>query len=337
MTPTLTAEDLDALRTHLAKKLGCDVAFEAEPAFFSRGLASDVYGFSLLGDGLPLEWTGPLVLRVTKAEVLQSDLEREQAVQRFLSSQAYPAPAILLIEPSGAVIGLPFAVMRRAPGHPVQRLAFGNPVRASKLATLFADAHVDLHSLSVDGFPSRSPGTTVERVLDRQRSWLGNDPQTLEDFAWLEARRDAVLPEQLAVCHNNYQPANVVVDDDERYAVVDWDSADLGDRHADVADAMVALRTARLPQHGTLARLRVPVGRMVFVRRYLTRYRQQLPLDGRRLCFWQALRAFAWKRNILAVVAGEPARLPGSADGYERQLAWLDRHFRARQREFDGA
>lgn len=337
-----------ALRSYIEELLGHNIRLDPQPRVIARGMRTNVYAFGLVGERLgrglstgigtgPSKWSKPLVLRLISSDQPGSAIEHETAVYRFLHDLAYPVPELLADDPSGEVLGQPFAIMERVPGRSIQRMALKKPWTAFRLATAFADAHVALHQLPVDGFPDRQNGPSVERQIESYRGWLGEAASNRETFAWLEARKNAVLPEQPSVTHNNYHPVNAMVDDEGRLQVIDWSGADVGDRHGDVADALVFMRTEPIREPDVLRSFARRVGRSIFVRRYLSRYTQQYPLDMQRLRYWEALRAFAWMRNASALIPMALERYEVGRDTFEKQIVNLERYLRRRQREFDAA
>ena len=332
---TLPEPTAAALRSYIEERLGRAVRLDPAPRLIARGMRTEVYAFGVAGG--PGTWSKPLVLRLISNDQPASAVEHEAAVYQFLHERAYPVPEVLAGDPSGVVLGQPFAIMERVPGRPIHRMALKNPLTAFRLATAFADAHVTLHRLPVDGFPNRQDRASVERQIESYRGWLGQTEENRETFAWLEARKSAVLPEQPSVTHNNYHPVNAIVDDRGRLQVIDWAGADVGDRHGDVADALVFMRTEPIREADVLRSLARRVGRFVFVRRYLSRYTQQYPLDMQRLRYWEALRAFAWRGTVSALIPTALEHSDIGRDSFERQIVSLERYLRRRQREFDAA
>ena len=348
MTDSVLPEaTVSALRSFIEERLGREVRLEPPPRRIARGMRTEVYAFGVVGEagsgpsaGLGAElnaWSKPLVLRLISSNQPNSTVEHEAAVYRFLRKRAYAAPELRASDPSGAVLGQPFAIMERALGRAIHRIAFMKPWTDFRLATSFADAHVALHRLPVDGFPDRQDGSSVERQIESYRGWLGDTDANRETFAWLDDRRNAVLPEQPAVTHNNYHPVNTIVDEQGRLQVIDWASADVGDRHGDVADSLVFMRTSPIREPDVLRSFALRIGRSVFVRRYLSRYTQQYPLDMQRLRYWEVLRAFAWSGTVAALLPTALERHDITRDPYERQIVRLDQYLRRRQREFDAA
>ena len=111
---------------------------------------------------------------------------------------------------------------------------------------------------------------------------------------WLIDHKEVVAQEQQAVCHTDFHPLNILVDDDAGPTVIDWSAAAIGDRHSDVASTLVLLRTAPIQAERLVERLAARFGRRLFAWFYLRCYRQVLSVDPKRLAYWEALRAFEW-------------------------------------------
>ncbi|MEX0786489.1 MAG: phosphotransferase [Dehalococcoidia bacterium] len=301
----------------------------------ASGLTSDVYGFRLEGSALRGVLAGPLVLRLSLDAWRGSVAEREVAAHQFVAARGYRVPAIAAVEATGTVLGQPFMVLARPPGRQLaRRLDTWNVLTAHRLGTAFADAHVALHRLPVDGWPADTSGTSVERRLAPYRDWLGQAPDGPAAFGWLDAHRSVALPEERSICHNDFHPVNVIAGRDRSLSVIDWSSADLGDRHGDVAHTVVFMRTEPNRERGA-RRVRRWLARSVFLRSYLARYHAQLPLDIARLRYWEALHAFVL-RGVLAALQSRAVGRRGSAgQNHEQQQAHLARYFLERKGEVE--
>jgi aminoglycoside phosphotransferase (APT) family kinase protein len=329
-----------ALLEYLASHLGLAGATFADPAHqIGRGFDTYTYAFRLKGDALDAMWLRPLVIRIFPGAGQSPRVRREAAIQSFVVEHGYSAPRILAVEPTANVLEHPFVVMERVRGVPVSRhISSGNLIGIYRLARRTADAHVALHRLPVEGWPVPSEGDSVDRQLARAREWIGRVEGLEQPLTWLEAHKGSVLREEPSICHNDFQPLNLIADEDGRVAVIDWSNAELGDRHQDVADALVTMQTAPLPGSQTLLRrLLRRLGRSVFTRAYLSRYRGQLPVDRDRLRYWEAQRAFG-RWGVLSVLesfgpeslAMKPVVAPGATAAGQRAL--LRRYFTDRMR-----
>ena len=299
------------------------IDYAEPPEAIVHGWETYIFSFLLRGDGLDRAWTRPLILRVYPGADQGPKAEREAAVQRFAVERGYPAPRPLAVETDSGVLGLPFMVMERAPGEPMLDRMTKHPLSVGRLARLMADMHVALHELPVNGCPLPSDGSLIERSAREFEELAGRSGLELPSdvqraFDWLLAHRSAVIPEEVSLCHHDFHPLNLLVDDEGGVTVLDWPSAALGDRHSDIASTLVLLRTAPAEPRSFLERIMLRFGRGVLVWFYLRRYRQQLPIDRERLRYWEAVRSFEWWMRLTAFEAGGSAAVGVKEETAER-------------------
>lgn len=296
-----------ALLAYLSERLGVSgLHYQEAPEQISHGWETYIYAFRLAGDGIASAWAAPLILRIYPGEDQAEKAEQEAAVQRFAAEQGYPTPRPLLVETDERRLGRPFMIMERSPGLPLLERVSGDPIASLRAAGTLADAHVALHRLPVEGCPLPSDGPLVERTLDEIRQSAQRFGYRLTDemergLVWLEANKGTVIPEETSLCHGDYHPLNLLVDDDGAPTLIDWPGARLGDRHSDVANTLVVLRTAPIDPESFWERFLAFIGRGLFAWLYLRRYRRQLPLDNRRLRYWEAARSFEWRVFVAAM------------------------------------
>jgi len=323
-----------ALLEYLVGRLGvANLRLAEAPVSIGRGFDTYIYAFRLHGIGLDATWVRPLVLRLYPNPRQADKAQREGDVQCFVARRGYPALEPLVLERNAAPFGLPIMVMERVAGVPMLERLGLSPLAVRRRFAAMADAHVALHRLPVDGCPLPSDGPLVERQLAEFRSTIESLglPRLEEEFAWLEANRDAVTPEEVSLTHNDFHPQNVIADDDGGLSVIDWSLAKLGDRHHDLAATVVIVRTAPAEGLSLWERLLSRFFRGAFLWRYLRRYRQQLPIDQGRLRYWEALQAFEWLIRLSVMEVLGSAELGIKPDTAQRlpagQLERLRRYF----------
>ncbi|MEX1254215.1 MAG: phosphotransferase family protein [Dehalococcoidia bacterium] len=337
--PSRADQVAPALLAYLTARLSVDdLRFAEAPAAIETGWETHIYTFRLESDGVDPAWARPLILRVYPNAEQGERAEFDGAVQRFVVERGYPAPAVLAIETSAGALGRPFLIMERAPGRTMLDRLQANPISARGLTPLMAKAHADLHRLPVEACPLPADGTLVERQLVdfRRRIAAMGVTGTDDALAWLEAHKGMVMPEEASLCHNDFHPQNIVVDDEQRLSVIDWSGAALGDRHCDIASTLVLMRTAPGELSGVIGMLLDRFGRYMLVRRYLRGYRKHLPIDKDRLRYWEVLQTFEWWLRVAAIQSfdsdvtglreGTAQRLP------EGHLERIQRHFWQRAR-----
>lgn len=296
--PSLPEQVGPALLGYLSRRLGVSgLRFAQQPEAIGHGWETYIHVFRLAGDSLDPAWERTLVMRIYPSADQGERAEQEAGVQRFAVERGYPAASPLAFEPDSAALGWPFMIMEHAPGALLVELG-GNPLAVFKHAAMFGDAHVALHRLPVEGCPLPSEGFLVDRQLAQLREMIEQSGVSglEEPFAWLEANKGTVIPEELSLCHNDFHPLNIILGEDDRITVVDWSGAALGDRHQDIANTLAVVETAPNPleARNMAERLADRYGRGLFLWLYLRRYRKQLPIDKRRLRYWGALVSFAW-------------------------------------------
>lgn len=306
-----------ALLRFVAAHLAAPAARFAEPPEpVTYGWDTYIYTFRLDADGLPpgarAAWAGPLVLRLYADAAQFPRAETEVAIQRFVVERGYPAARPLaVIDTPASPFALPFVIMERLPGEPMLNPVARNPLRAWSSFASFAALHAGLHRLDPAGWPLPEEGPFVERTLALLRDDIERFQIHQFDarFAWLEAHKSIVIPEQRSICHGDFHPLNVLTDGRGRLSVVDWGMAFTGDRHADVANALVELTLVPTTSLSLWQRVFASVARRMAARRYVACYDRHLPLDRARLRYWEALFTLRWLVQFSAVLEHGAAAL----------------------------
>jgi aminoglycoside phosphotransferase (APT) family kinase protein len=215
-----------------------------------------VFDVSLIEGGksnLTFELTsaaGALILRRPPAGELlprAHDMHREARVQRALADTVVPVPAIVL-EDDGGIIGVPFYIMRKVPGHVVSGILPDDYATEAdeRLAMSYSlvDTLADLHSLEpasvgLGGFGH--PDSYMSRQLRTwSRQWDASKSHDVPEVNELARRLRSVTfaePERAIILHGDYRLDNCIFDDanpSRIHAVLDWELSTLGDPLADL-------------------------------------------------------------------------------------------------------
>lgn len=109
------------------------------------------------------------------------------------------------------------------------------------LSRRLAEAAADLHRIPVDDLPAGldRPASYDEYLSVRIDEWRRTDADHVEHdpflrwvAAWLDAHRPPPVP--LALIHGDFQSSNMLVGDDGRLVVFDWELAQIGDPREDL-------------------------------------------------------------------------------------------------------
>ena len=127
---------------------------------------------------------------------------------------------------------------------------------------------------------------------------------------WLTAHRptEAARP---VICHGDFHPQNILMDDGVVTGVIDWPNALVADAAYDVAATriilgLVPLELSTLP---AVARVLLSAARPLLLARYLAGYRRGRPVGGRTLAYYEAAACMRQlirigEQRLTAVAAG---------------------------------
>ncbi|MGH7841529.1 MAG: phosphotransferase [Candidatus Binataceae bacterium] len=277
----------------------------------ASGWETTVYEFALAGRAprLPTAAAGePLVLRFYDGPRADDKGVREAHTMSALAATDYPVPKPLLFEPDHDPLGAPFLIMERVAGGPL--FAAGSFPRAFKTFSMgfigFVRAQAQLHRLDRDGFNpqditpayvtqnSGPCGSLLDRLLEviADRIERGPLPGLRDALGRLREQVDRFRASPEAIVHMDYHPQNVVVKGLHVTGVIDWVSADRGDRHLCAATTSVILASSAM-DHPRWMRDN-PAGnalRALFTALYLPLYQALAPMEWRRLRYCQAVAA----------------------------------------------
>lgn len=275
------------LRAFLRDALGDDrINYADPPARMQGGATADVWRFRLAG--APAGLDRPLVLRRLPRGYGAARVVKERVVQNALASQGYPAPRVHLTCADPSILGGAFLVLDLLPGGHLLR------ARAGAAFDALGKAHAALHGLDAapvaralgrrSAKPSASGPVQGSPAL---QAMAIRHPRLRPVVDWLAASRPAE-PESLAVCHGDFHPLNVLVEDGRVTGVLDWSNCAVEDPAADVACTMllIAVPGRRLlapPASGSEAARAAS--------RYLDAYRARRALDVDRLDHYRVRRA----------------------------------------------
>ena len=298
------------------------LAYAEPPVAISGGYDTEILAFRLRG--APAQWSRPLILRRLGAEHDPIRALRERDIQNAVAGLGFPAPRVLAASADPGAIGGAFLVMERMPGRPMLE------VRKIGVAGVLSRTHLRLHALDTDPLLRAADRTGARdamtfdgllaqcgrRTAARSIHGLGKALDWLADHRPAEAARPVI-------CHGDFHPQNVLMEDGVVTGVIDWPNALVADPAYDVATTriilgLVPLELSALP---ALARVLLSAARPLLLARYLAGYRRGRPIDGRALGYYEAaacmrqLVRIAEQRLVAAAAGRAPGRLDASSFG----------------------
>jgi aminoglycoside phosphotransferase (APT) family kinase protein len=198
---------------------------------------------------------GTLVLRLSPAGVRvagPADVGRQGRIMTALHAQGFPVPRVLACSSEPSLDGRSFALMELTPGLTCDEAiaAYGGAaVCEASIAVSHALAKVPLARTSLAG---EAPSLPTDEI-DRWAALLAKGPADARGAAdaltaRLRETAGSIPPFEPALVHGDFHYANLLFDEGQVVAVLDWELAGLGTPLVDLASLTVtALRSRYRP------------------------------------------------------------------------------------------
>jgi aminoglycoside phosphotransferase (APT) family kinase protein len=228
-----------ALTKWLTDEVGTDVTIdEAERTS---------YGYSRENWVVAASWAGErhnmIVRRDPTGSVLATDRHAEVAVLTAMAATDVPVPSVRWADLDGARLGRPSLVMDLCAGD-CQPYILNGPldldrrrdIAAGIYDQLIAIHQVDWRDVGLDLL--NDPGERAAQVAledwEAQLHEVRIDPEPELVYAIERLRATVPAPTRTTLVHGDFKPGNVLLVDGEVSAVLDWETAHLGDPHEDL-------------------------------------------------------------------------------------------------------
>jgi aminoglycoside phosphotransferase (APT) family kinase protein len=184
-----------------------------------------------------------IVIRKDQAfNFLGTHVVDEYPALQLLYRHGVPVPQPYAIEPSGDVLGHPFLLCSKVEGSPVGTIYFAPP-RDDKMLASLARALAKIHTVPVEDLdfigvkgPQRQDYIQAE-IEKYSNDWKDlNAESTIIDlaFAWVRANIEDAHG-RFSIVHNDYSYHNILINDSEVTAVLDWEFIHIGNPAADLS------------------------------------------------------------------------------------------------------
>jgi len=278
-----TAQIAGKLITYLRDELNdSTIEYDLPLTQLQGGFETATYQFRL--KGVQNELNQRLVLRLYPEYVDPEEVFWDACVQNALVDTGYPVAKAYLTCVDKSILGGAFFIMDFLPG---------KSMMTAPIETVFdmlAETHVALHridpgpmikSLNKQGFDENRYmfSTVLDAVADlpKELSWIR------DAAGWLIENRPP-QPERPAICHGDFHPSNILIQDGQVTGVLDWHLT-IADPAYDIAYTIqvitIHFKVARQDSDATY--------REIFSRQYLDAYRAQIPLDSSKLDYYRVV------------------------------------------------
>jgi aminoglycoside phosphotransferase (APT) family kinase protein len=289
------SELADKLLAYLKTELKMETIHYAETLTqLQGGYETHTYRFQLTG---VTTYPQPLVLRLYPEFYGSGNAVWESTIQNILADAKYPVARAHWVCREMEVLGGAFFIMDHIPG----QLLTHAPM--DLVPQLLGETHARLHQF--DPQPLQAAlhkkgidpyGYTIESRFDWLVSRVKKHPQLQAAVDWLLANRPPE-PDQLAICHGDFHPNNILSADGKITGVLDWPGFAVADPAFDVACTLMLMTIPFKLLLTTMPELQ-GVNLEDFINYYLTAYESVRPLDRALLDFYQV------RRCIFAIFQG---------------------------------
>jgi aminoglycoside phosphotransferase (APT) family kinase protein len=232
------------LRTELAAWLADEIG---EPVTIGE-LTRTSAGFSRENWVFDATWAGTrhhlIARRDPVGSVLNTDRRVEAAVLRSLAGTEVRAPRLRWADLDGSRLGRPTLVMDLAPGvcdgfvlngeRPLdERVELAERIYDQLSAVHLVEwRQLDLVDALADPGPAAAQGAVDHWESELHRVQLEPEPELAFVLDWL--RKRARGNEVTTLVHGDFKPGNVLLEQGDVTAVLDWETVHLGDPHEDL-------------------------------------------------------------------------------------------------------
>jgi aminoglycoside phosphotransferase (APT) family kinase protein len=261
------------------------------------GYVTSIYRFGL--NGLKEVLNRPLVLRLYPEHDAPENAVRESCVQNALAALGCPVARVYHVCTDKSILGGAFLVMDFLPGE----LLITAPVE--RIPEILGRAHAALHredpqalvtALTNQGL-AEGPGGANGRPVG-EASAANEFPWIRDGVDWLVAHRPPES-EALAICHGDFHPLNLLVQDGAVTGVLDWSDCLVAEPAWDIANTILRLTMPFeylvSPRLGSAF---ASVDWDEMAQTYVDAYRQQSPSGTANLEYYRA------RQSIYALVEG---------------------------------
>jgi aminoglycoside phosphotransferase (APT) family kinase protein len=185
-----------------------------------------------------------VMLIKAKAGQLETRLEPEFAVMRFLEGSGVPVPRPLWLDADGKTFGRPFFITERVPGAADFGLVRAAPPDGSSRRVLehLVTVAARLHGVDPSGLePALDAPSAADAALCQVDYWedvfVRNrmEPWPAVDYAFAWLRKHAPRAGRVGIVHGDFRLGNFLYHEGRVTALLDWEMVHLGDPLEDIA------------------------------------------------------------------------------------------------------
>ncbi|MFW9894822.1 MAG: phosphotransferase family protein, partial [Candidatus Thorarchaeota archaeon] len=272
---------------YLRDKLNSDmIDYDSPFTQLGGGFQTSIYRFKL--KGVPEEISKPLILRLYPQFYGTNNAIWESIVQNMLVGEGYPVAQVYFTCTDMSILGGAFFIMDFLPGKPMMT----TPIET--IPEMLGKTHANLHSIDPEPLIKLLSDQGIEENtwrLSNHFDWLKDKASKLswigDGVDWLIKNRP---PEskRLTVCHGDFHPLNILMQDGKVTGVLDWGNFIFADPILDIANTIVVIT---VPIKHIASVLFPSVDWQLFTGEYLEAYQSKRLLDCTYLDYYKVMKS----------------------------------------------
>jgi aminoglycoside phosphotransferase (APT) family kinase protein len=277
------------LITYLRKQLNNDeLTYQANTAQVHGGFETKIYRFQL--KSASGELTQPLALRIYPDWYGTGNAIWESTIQNVLKEAAFPVAKAHFLCTDHSVLGGAFFIMDFLPGKPMVMAPMEN------VPVLLGKNHALLHQIDPKPLVKAIHAAGIDRSALFVRRRFESFKKRASEFPWLKPAVEWLIqnrpaePNQLSICHGDYHPLNILVENGEVTGVLDWSGFLIGNPAIDIGNTLVLIT---IPFKHVAPTLGMDFSNVDFeqvAETYLQSYQTEKPIDRTYLEYYRVNR-----------------------------------------------
>ncbi len=161
-------------------------------------------------------------IKVFDENYSQSEVLNEALNQSRVYESGLPVPKVIEV---CKIDGKWAIVSEYIDGKPLSRLMHDNPEKLDEYLNLFVDLQLKMHE-------KKAP--KLNKLKDKMKEKISASPLSATTRYELHTRLDS-MPKHNKICHGDFNPSNIIIQDDGKAYIIDWSHATQGNASADAS------------------------------------------------------------------------------------------------------
>ncbi len=192
------------------------------------------------------------IQRIFRPNVSTQSAKFEYSVQKTLFENGISVPQTYLMKLTPNTRERSYFIMEKIEGTILEQVLDRNPEQLMQLIEKLLQELHKIHTIDPKLLPQilspdiqKNPFAVVDQLLKRRKSVIERFPKELNELKpvidWLEKNKTNNPCKKLVVIHGDYHPLNIIVQEDQKFQILDWTGVNISDFRMDLGFPVVAI------------------------------------------------------------------------------------------------